>query len=597
MALRMTAATSARWCVWSAAFQRCCPAQASLSLATAAAEWAAATSASSAAAAAGGGGGRRGGGNARAPIAFAPAFLATAAAVAREQEQEDNDSNTDVDVKLNVNIKDQQPAASNSHTARWRVYTDVGTDLFSQGRLGEAERYLTRALQEARDGFGDADPHVAAACNNLAELYRVQKDYDKAEPLYREAIERLTTACGPSHQSLGLALHNLGGFYLLQGFPDRALDCYQIKGTTFGTSHREYASTLFHCAEVYYQLYVLGIAQSHGRGTSQTAGHLSEAVDKMMQAVTVLENAGTTPKVLLKRASRLAEVSLVTFLQCTERSLGASFAQLLIEAERLEEAEVWLRKVLELVKNEEGTEALSTATAQENLASCLHLRGGRSCLDEARALLQSCLDIRKGQLKPFSLKLPETLIWLALVELDAAASPDAGMEEGLRLAGRAREVLRGAADLAESASSVRAGQDEAMQSPSLPSLVHIQPRLLLVKALLLSAEADMVVARKQRNAQASSVALKEAEATIANARKVLNELPPSVHHLDAVQYLMRACTLIAGKYYSTLLATQQAGLNDSRRKEALQAIDAAKNIPARKYFGPVVLLRDLQTQQ
>ena len=55
-----------------------------------------------------------------------------------------------------------------------------------QGRRAEAERYLKRALEEARRGFGEGDGHVAAACNNLAELYRQNNDFEKAEPLYME---------------------------------------------------------------------------------------------------------------------------------------------------------------------------------------------------------------------------------------------------------------------------------------------------------------------------------------------------------------------------------------------------------------------------
>lgn len=39
--------------------------------------------------------------------------------------------------------------------------------LWWQGRMREAERYLSRALEEARLGFGEKDAHVASACNNL----------------------------------------------------------------------------------------------------------------------------------------------------------------------------------------------------------------------------------------------------------------------------------------------------------------------------------------------------------------------------------------------------------------------------------------------
>jgi hypothetical protein len=31
----------------------------------------------------------------------------------------------------------------------------------------EAEKLFVSALQEAKEGFGQRDPHVASACNNL----------------------------------------------------------------------------------------------------------------------------------------------------------------------------------------------------------------------------------------------------------------------------------------------------------------------------------------------------------------------------------------------------------------------------------------------
>lgn len=36
------------------------------------------------------------------------------------------------------------------------------------------------------EGFGEDDPHVASACNNLAEFYRLRRQFDLAEPLYQQ---------------------------------------------------------------------------------------------------------------------------------------------------------------------------------------------------------------------------------------------------------------------------------------------------------------------------------------------------------------------------------------------------------------------------
>ena len=66
-----------------------------------------------------------------------------------------------------------------------------------QGKLADAERYLLRALEEARTGFGPADSHFAAALNNLAELHRLRRQYDAAIPLYEEALRVLARPSAP----------------------------------------------------------------------------------------------------------------------------------------------------------------------------------------------------------------------------------------------------------------------------------------------------------------------------------------------------------------------------------------------------------------
>ncbi|MQL90765.1 hypothetical protein Taro_023368, partial [Colocasia esculenta] len=73
----------------------------------------------------------------------------------------------------------------------------------SVGKLDEAEKYFLLALKEAKEGFGERDPHVASSLNNLAELYRVQKAFEKAEPLYLDAINILEEAFGPEDVRYG----------------------------------------------------------------------------------------------------------------------------------------------------------------------------------------------------------------------------------------------------------------------------------------------------------------------------------------------------------------------------------------------------------
>ncbi|CAM8982541.1 unnamed protein product [Rhodiola kirilowii] len=145
---------------------------------------------------------------------------------------------------------------SNQHTSKWRIFTDQGRELFLQGKIEEAEKFFLLAIQEAREGFGERDPHVASSCNNLAELYRVRKMLDKAEPLYLEAIVILEQSFGPEDIRLGVAYHNIGQFYIAQRKLEEARTFYEralkIKGRVLGREHRDFADTMYHLGTVLY---------------------------------------------------------------------------------------------------------------------------------------------------------------------------------------------------------------------------------------------------------------------------------------------------------------------------------------------------------
>jgi tetratricopeptide (TPR) repeat protein len=53
--------------------------------------------------------------------------------------------------------------------------------------------------------------------NNLAELYRGQADYSKAEPLYNQALAIQEKSSGPSDPHLTTILNNLALLHIAQG--------------------------------------------------------------------------------------------------------------------------------------------------------------------------------------------------------------------------------------------------------------------------------------------------------------------------------------------------------------------------------------------
>ncbi|KAJ4972855.1 hypothetical protein NE237_006029 [Protea cynaroides] len=245
---------------------------------------------------------------------------------------------------------------SNIHTSKWRVFTDNGRDLFLQGKLDKAENYFLLALQEAKQGFGDRDPHVASACNNLAELYRVKRLFDKAEPLYLEAINLLEESFGPDDIRVGAALHNLGQFYLVQRKLEEARMCYEralkIKGRVLGLDHPDYADTMYHLGMVLY-----------------LQGNEKDAEALIRDSIRILEEAG------------------------------------------LGESVICLRRLRHLAQ---GWNSLDTVIAAESLALTLQSVGK---LKEAEELLERCLDIRKTILHEDHIQIAANMLHLARVAM------------------------------------------------------------------------------------------------------------------------------------------------------------------------------------
>lgn len=217
---------------------------------------------------------------AAAGVAAAAAASATGRAVC-EQEEKGAESGGD-----GVKNKETEAPISNKHTARWRIFTDRARGLaasararnrdegIDKGKLKEALGLMKAALDEAIQGFGEDDPHVAAAMSNLAEVNRIMGDFEAAEELYMDAIRRLEgiygsaealdagagptiseddSSAGMLHPSIGAALHNLGGFYLYTQDGQKAevvlRRALKAKLFSVGRGHPEYARSLFFLSE------------------------------------------------------------------------------------------------------------------------------------------------------------------------------------------------------------------------------------------------------------------------------------------------------------------------------------------------------------
>uniref|UniRef100_A0A1J3CST5 Kinesin light chain 3 n=1 Tax=Noccaea caerulescens TaxID=107243 RepID=A0A1J3CST5_NOCCA len=250
---------------------------------------------------------------------------------------------------------------SNIHTSKWRVFTDSGRDHFFQGKLEPAERLFRSAIQEAKEGFGEKDPHVASACNNLAELYRVKKEFGKAEPLYLEAVSILEESYGPEDVRVGATLHNLGQLYLVQRKLEEARSCYEralkMKRRVLGQGHPDYAETMYHLGTVL-----------------NLQGKETDAEALILDSLKILEECGQGDSVTyIKRLRYLSQVYL--------------------RSNRLAEAENLQRKILHMMELSKGWNSMEAVTSAEALALTLRLSGQ---LREALELFEKCLNAQKN---------------------------------------------------------------------------------------------------------------------------------------------------------------------------------------------------------
>ncbi|XAR73561.1 hypothetical protein NMG60_11007567 [Bertholletia excelsa] len=277
---------------------------------------------------------------------------------------------------------DDGSVVSNIHTSKWRVFTDNGRDLFLQGKLDEAERFFISALKEAKEGFGDRDPHVASACNNLAELYRVKKAFDKAEPLYLEATKILEESFGPEDIRVGAALHNLGQFYIVQRKLEEARVCYEralkIKRRVLGHGHTDYADTMYHLGTVLH-----------------LQGKVKESETLINESIRILEDGGLGESIVCLRRLRY-------------------LAQIYIKSNQLMEAENVQKKILHSMELSKGWDSLHTIIAAEGLAVILQSRGN---IREAKDLLERCLEARKKILGEDHIQVAANMFSMARVEM------------------------------------------------------------------------------------------------------------------------------------------------------------------------------------
>jgi len=135
-------------------------------------------------------------------------------------------------------------------TASTLALVKLGDLVRLQGHFEEAELILTRALRRAtnNDADGGQPPLRALTLNALGIVYKDTARYDAADAAYREALELITTTCGPDHAAAAPLWHNIAGLAHVRGQAAQAATAagraVRIRKNALGPDHHLVAQDL-----------------------------------------------------------------------------------------------------------------------------------------------------------------------------------------------------------------------------------------------------------------------------------------------------------------------------------------------------------------
>lgn len=102
-----------------------------------------------------------------------------------------------------------------SQETLWNTWRQGGLQALHEGRLADAERLLTAALEQA-EKYGSDDLRVADAANDLAVVYANSGKPLEAELLFSRALAIGEKGLGADHPGVGATIQNLGILYATQ---------------------------------------------------------------------------------------------------------------------------------------------------------------------------------------------------------------------------------------------------------------------------------------------------------------------------------------------------------------------------------------------
>ena len=132
--------------------------------------------------------------------------------------------------------------------ARWKALYNQVAPLLQKGKVREAISVSEETLKATERTSGPEHPDTATDLQFLGSLYIMQKDFTKAEPLFKRALAIREKVLGPNHPEVAESLMALVFVYLGKGqlskagpLSERALS---IREKAFRPDHAKVAESL-----------------------------------------------------------------------------------------------------------------------------------------------------------------------------------------------------------------------------------------------------------------------------------------------------------------------------------------------------------------
>ena len=271
------------------------------------------------------------------------------------------------------------PALAQSISAQ----TEKIIELERAGKFSEAMALAQKTLADAEKTRGPVHGDVAAALNNLGQVYGSLGQDSEAEPLYKRALAIFEKTGGLNSVDVAPTLNNLAALYQRQ---DRLADAeplfrraLAIREKTLGASHPDTGQSLNNLATLYEKLG--RHANSEPLFRRALAIYEKAGGPEHPAVATLLNNLGQVAKVTGRYAE--AEPQIKRSLAIREKVLGPdhpdvarslnNMADLYERQKRYTDAEPLYRRALAIRERAVGLDHPETATSTNNLAYLLRL--------------------------------------------------------------------------------------------------------------------------------------------------------------------------------------------------------------------------------